>query len=59
MLKPNDNRIDYGEELNAPDKYELDAAVATTYSLDLDALLAVSVALGFKDTLERHSCPGC
>lgn len=52
MLNPNKDRFDYGEQLNAPDGFELDAAIATTYSLDLDALLAVSVALGFKDTLE-------
>jgi hypothetical protein len=52
MLHPNKDRFDYGEQLNAPDGYELDSAVATTYSLDLNALLAVSVALGFKDTLE-------
>lgn len=52
MLNPNKDRFDYGEQLNAPDGFELDAAIATTYSLDLDALLAVSVALGFRDTLE-------
>lgn len=52
MLNPNKDRFDYGEQLNAPDGFELDSAIATTYSLDLDALLAVSVALGFKDTLE-------
>ncbi len=52
MLEPKRDRFDYGEQLNAPDGFELDAAIATTYSLDLDALLAVSVALGFKDTLE-------
>jgi|GEM_PF-2372188 len=52
MLEPKRDRFDYGKQLNAPDGFELDAAIATTYSLDLDALLAVSVALGFKDTLE-------
>jgi hypothetical protein len=60
MLDPKRDRLDYGKELNTPskiefgtpDEFELDAAIATTYSLDLDALLAVSVALGFKDTLE-------
>lgn len=52
MLNPNNDRFDYGEQLNAPDGFKLDSAIATTYSLDLDALLAVSVALGFKDTLE-------
>lgn len=52
MLEPRKNRFDYGEELNAPEGFELSAAIATTYTLDLDTLLAVSVALGFKDTLE-------
>lgn len=52
MLEPKNNRFDYGEELNAPEGFELSAAIATSYTLDLDALLAVSVALGFKDTLE-------
>jgi len=52
MLEPKNDRFDYGEQLNAPDGFELFAAIATTYSLDLDALLSVSVALGFKDTLE-------
>lgn len=52
MLDPRQNRFDYGEQLNAPDGFSFDSAIATTYSIDLDALLAVSVALGFKDTLE-------
>lgn len=52
MLEPNKHRFDYGEQLNAPAGFELDAAIATTYSLDLSALLMISVALGFKDTLE-------
>jgi len=52
MITPNKDRFDYGKQLNAPAGYELDSAVATTYTLDLQALLAVSVALGFQDTLE-------
>ncbi len=52
MLEPRKNRFDYGEELNAPLGFELSAAIATTYTLDLDTLLAVSVALGFRDSLE-------
>jgi hypothetical protein len=35
-----------------PDGYELDSAIATTYSLELDALLAIPVAICFHDTLE-------
>ena len=52
MLEPRRDRFDYGEQLNAPEGFELSAAIATTYTLDLDTLLAVSVALGFKDSLE-------
>ncbi len=52
MLEPRKDRFDYGEELNAPEGFELSAAIAATYTLDLDTLLAVSVALGFKDSLE-------
>jgi len=52
MIAPNKDRFDYGKQLNAPPGYELASAVATTYTLDLQALLAVSVALGFQDTLE-------
>ena len=52
MLEPRKNRFDYGEQLNAPEGFELSTAIATTYTLDLDTLLAVSVALGFKDSLE-------
>ncbi len=46
MLNPKDNRLDYGEILSPPEGYELDFAVGTTYSLDLDALVGVTVALG-------------
>lgn len=52
MLKPDLNRLDYGEQLVPPAGYELDAAIATTYSLDLNALLAVPIALFFGDTLD-------
>lgn len=52
MLNPESHRMDYGEHLSPPAGYELDCAIATTYSLDLDALLATPVALCFHDTLE-------
>ncbi|MDF1822279.1 MAG: phospholipase D family protein [Alcanivoracaceae bacterium] len=38
--------------LAPPDGYEFDAAIATTYSLDLNALLAVPISLCFSDTLD-------
>jgi len=52
MLAANKERLDYGKELAPPEGFELDAAVASTYSLDLNALLAVPIALCFNNTLE-------
>lgn len=52
MLSPSKNRLDYGEQLNPPSGYEFDAAVATSFSLDMDTLLAAPIALCFGDTLE-------
>ena len=52
MLSPEKDRLDYGEQLNPPEGYELDSAIATSYSLDLDALLAFPIALCFNDTLD-------
>tara|TARA_R110001599_G_C12276626_1_gene662552 strand:- start:15995 stop:17890 length:1896 start_codon:yes stop_codon:yes gene_type:complete len=52
MLSADKDRLDYGAELAPPEGFVLDAAVATTYSLDLNALLAVPIALCFNNTLE-------
>jgi len=52
MLVPDSNRLDYGEQLNPPEGYELSAAIATSYSVDLNTLLAVPIALCFSDTLD-------
>ena len=46
MLNPNNDRLDYGQILAPPAGYDLDFAVGTTYSLDLDALVGASLALG-------------
>ncbi len=46
MLNPNSDRLDYGQILSAPDGYQLDFAIGTTYSLDLDALVGACIALG-------------
>lgn len=45
MLHPKNNRIDYGEQLIPPAGYELAHAIGTTYSLDLEALMVLPVAL--------------
>ncbi len=46
MFEPNKDRVDYGELLSCPENYKLDFAIGTTYSLDLDALVGISLALG-------------
>ena len=46
MLNPKDNRLDYGSILSPPNNYELDFAIGTTYSLDLDSLVGASISLG-------------
>lgn len=52
MLKPTSDRLDYGEMLAPPTGYELAAAVGSTYSLDLDALVGVCLALGLSQSTE-------
>ena len=49
MLNPNKDRLDYGQILAPPAGYELDFAVGTTYSLDLDALVGASLAMGLSE----------
>jgi len=52
MLHPKNNRIDYGDQLIPPDGYELNRAIGTTYSLELEALMILPVALFYAQTLE-------
>ncbi len=52
MLDFQKDRLDYGAMLCPPEGYVLDRALATTYSLDLNALLAIPVALFYAQTLE-------
>ncbi len=52
MLNPNYDRLDYGEILAPPAGYDLDFAVGTTYSLDLDALVGASLALGLSEEMD-------
>nr|WP_175801310.1 phospholipase D family protein [Burkholderia anthina] len=52
MLKLDSERLDYGNQLRPPPGYRLDLAIATTYSLDLEALAAASLALTLDQTLE-------
>ena len=52
MLNYQDNRLDYGKLLNAPEGFKLDRAVATTYSLDLITLLSIPVALFYQKNMD-------
>ena len=52
MLNPNDDRLDYGRLLAPPEEYQLDFAIGTTYSLDLDALVGASIALGLSEDMD-------
>ena len=45
MIKPDSNRLDYGELLCPPSGYFFKGAVGTTYSLNLEVLLGVPLAL--------------
>jgi len=54
MLHPKHNRIDYGEQLIPPNGYEFVQAIGTTYSLDLEALMVLPVALFYAQTLDGN-----
>lgn len=59
MLKPEHDRLSYAEALTPPDGYRLERAVATTYSLDLETLIAAAIPLGLSQELdgEELKCP--
>lgn len=52
MLHPKQNRIDYGNQLVPPPGYTLERAIGTTYSLDLEALMVLPVALFYAQPLD-------
>lgn len=52
MLNPHSDRLDYGDKLRAPEGFTLSHGLATTYSLDLETLLCLPLALSFDSTLE-------
>lgn len=54
MLNPNYDRLDYGRILAPPAGSVLDFAVGTTYSLDLDALVGASLALGLSEETDSE-----
>lgn len=46
MLEMDEGRVSFADALRPPEGYELSFAVATTYSLDLRALLGICIPLG-------------
>lgn len=54
MFKPASDRLDYSEMLMPPYGYETVFAVGTTYSLDLDALIGASIALGLSESIDSE-----
>ena len=52
MLDFRQDRLDYGRLLIPPEGHRLDRALAATYSLDLNTLLSIPVALFYSQTLE-------
>lgn len=54
MLNPQNDRLDYGQLLAPPPEYSLDFAIGTTYSLDLDALVGISLALGLSEETDSR-----
>lgn len=54
MLHPKNNTIDYGEQLIPPSGYDLIRAIGTTYSLDLETLMVLPVALFYSKLLDAH-----
>lgn len=52
MLDPKHNRLYYDALLKAPDGYTFDHAVTTSYSLDLEAILLIPIALFFSEDFD-------
>ena len=60
MFRPDEDRLDYGNELLPPEGFHFVRAVATTYSLDFETLIAALVPLALKGDIEekeRYSNP--
>ncbi len=50
MLNPSNDRSDYSNMLMPPPGYKLESSVGTTYSLDMDALIGMCIALGLSES---------
>jgi len=54
MLNPQNNFLDYGAMLKPPVGFILSKALALTYSLDLDTLVSIPIALQFSQSLDLN-----
>lgn len=54
LLSPTENRLDYGDLLQPEVGYDVEFAVALTYSLDLEALLGVPISLGLLESMDSN-----
>ena len=53
MLRTDKDRLSYSEALKPPEGYFLERAVATTYSLDLETLIAAAIPLGLSEDIDN------
>ena len=53
MLKPDKDRLNYSDLLTPPAGYKVVFAAGTTYSLDLEALIGVPVALSLSEEMDQ------
>ena len=54
MLSPKKDRLDYSNILKPPQGYQLERALGTTYSLDLQTLVAALLPLALAESPERE-----
>lgn len=54
MFKTDENRLNYGSILAPPVGYQLQKAVGTTYSLDLEALTSIAITLGLSEETDSE-----
>ena len=52
MIRPAEDRLNYSNLLNPPLGYEVEFAIGTTYSLDLEALVGVPMALSLSEEMD-------
>ena len=54
MFRSAQDRLDYGEILRPPAGFVCEIAVGTTYSLDLETMLGVPLALFFREEMDEN-----